>query len=67
MQQAESFPNVLEQAEIPRFDAMMLIDRAAHGDRERAQTLLNDALQGYQRIGMPGHMQLTHALFDETC
>ena len=40
MQQAESFPNLLEQAEIRRFHAMMLIDRAAPGDREKAQTLL---------------------------
>jgi hypothetical protein len=32
------------------FHAMMLIDRAAQGDRERARALLNDALQSYQRI-----------------
>jgi hypothetical protein len=44
MQQAESFPNRLEQAEIRRFHAMMLMDRAAPGDRQKAETLLNEAL-----------------------
>jgi voltage-gated potassium channel Kch len=66
MQQAESFPNVLEQADIRRFHAMMLIDRAAHRDREKAYALLNDALNSYQRIKMPRHVQLTRALLDKT-
>lgn len=34
MQQAEAFPQRLEQAEIRRFHAMMLMDRAARDDRE---------------------------------
>jgi tetratricopeptide (TPR) repeat protein len=66
MQQAESFPNVLEQADIRRFHGMMLIDRAAHGDREKARALLDDALRSYQRIGMPGHAGLTQALLEKT-
>jgi hypothetical protein len=53
MQQAESFPNRLEQTEIRRFHAMMLINRAAPGDREKAQTLLTEALESYTQIGMP--------------
>jgi tetratricopeptide (TPR) repeat protein len=36
LQQAESFPYRLEQAEIRRFRAMMLMHRAASGDREKA-------------------------------
>src|SRR2546425_7865810 len=32
MQQAEAFPQRLEQTEIRRFHAMMLLDRAASGD-----------------------------------
>jgi tetratricopeptide (TPR) repeat protein len=67
MQQAESLPNVLEQADIRRFHATMLIDRGAPGDRESARALLNDALQTYQHIGMPGHVELTRALLDKTC
>jgi hypothetical protein len=45
---------------------MMLIVRAAQGDRESARTLLNDALQSYQHIRMPGHVGLTRALLDKT-
>jgi tetratricopeptide (TPR) repeat protein len=62
MQQAESFPYRLEQAEIRRFHAMMLMDRAAPGDRERGQTLLREALDSYTSIGMPRHSEMTQAL-----
>ena len=62
MQQAESLPNRLEQAEIRRFHAMMLIDRAARGDREKAQTLLREALETYTQIGMPRHIEMTQTL-----
>ncbi len=47
LQQAESFTNALEQAEIRRFHAVMRIDRAAPGDREKAETLLGGALETY--------------------
>jgi hypothetical protein len=62
MQQAEAFPQRLEQTEIRRFHAMMLIDRAAQGDREKAQMLLNEALESYTQIGMPRHVEMTQAL-----
>ena len=62
MQQAASFPYRLEQAEIRRFHAMMLLDRAASGDREKAQTLLREALENYTQIGMPRHIEITKAL-----
>ena len=65
MQQAESFPNLLEQAEIRRFHAMMLIDRAAQGDREKAQTLLKEVLKSYTEIGMPRHVEITRALLNQ--
>jgi tetratricopeptide (TPR) repeat protein len=64
MQQAESFPNLLEQAEIRRFHAMMLIDRAARGDRETSQTLLREALETYTQIGMPRHIEMARALLN---
>ncbi len=65
MQQAESFPDRLEQAEIRRFRAMMLMDRASSGDREKAQTLLGEALETYTLIGMPRHREITQALLDQ--
>jgi tetratricopeptide (TPR) repeat protein len=66
LQQAKSFPNVLEQAEIHRFHAMMLLDRAAPGDRERAQMQLREALESYTQIGMPCHLEMTQALLGHT-
>lgn len=42
----------------------MLMDRAAPGDREKARTLLVDALENYTRIGMPRHIEMTQALLD---
>src|SRR5580704_9425053 len=62
MQLAESLPDRLEQAEIRRFHAMMLIDRDAPGDRVRARTLLGEASESYTQIGMPRHVEMTEAL-----
>ena len=65
MQQAEAFPYRLEQADIRRFHAMMLLDRFAPGDRKKAQTLLGEALETYRLIEMPRHIEMTQALFDQ--
>jgi predicted ATPase len=62
MQQAQSFPDCLEQAEIRRFHAMMLRDRAEPADREKAQELLRQALETYTRIGMPRHIEMAQSL-----
>jgi tetratricopeptide (TPR) repeat protein len=64
LQQAESVPHHLEQAEIRRFHAMMLIDRAAPGDRDEARRLLGQARETYTRIGMRRHSEITHTLLD---
>jgi hypothetical protein len=64
LHQAEAIPHCLEQAEIRRFLAMMLMDRATPGDREKAQTLLRGALESYTQIGMPRHIEMTWALLD---
>jgi hypothetical protein len=62
LRQAESIPHRLEQAEIRRFHAMMLMDRAASGDRQRARRLLGEAREIYEQIGMPRHIGITDAL-----
>jgi hypothetical protein len=62
MQQAESIPLHLEQAEIRRFHAMMLMDRAARGDRAKARQLLGEALESYTSIGMPRHIEIARNL-----
>ena len=64
LEQSKALPNQLEQTEIRRFHAMMLLDRAATGDREKAQTLLNEALESYTQIGMPRHIEMTWALLE---
>jgi predicted ATPase len=63
--QADFFPDRLEQAEICRFHAMMLIDRAAPGEREKARTLLDEALKSYTQIGMPRHIEMTRTLLSQ--
>jgi hypothetical protein len=60
--QADFFPDFPERAEICRFHAMMLMNRASRGDREKAQTLLREALETYTRIGMRRHIEMTQAL-----
>ncbi len=62
LKQAESVPHRLEQAEIRRFQAMMLIDRAAPGDRQEARRLLGKARETYAQIGMPRHIEMTDTL-----
>ncbi len=64
-QQAESFPQRLELAEIRRFHAMMLIERGARGDREKARTLLVESLDTYTQIGMPRHIKIVQALLNQ--
>ncbi|MGO9057304.1 MAG: hypothetical protein ACLQU2_07950 [Candidatus Binataceae bacterium] len=66
MRQAESFPHRLEITEINRFHAAMLLDRNASQDREKARGLLNAALDGYTRIGMPRHAEITRALLQRS-
>ncbi len=65
LQQAESFPHILEQAEIRRFHAMMLKERAAPGDSKRARTLLREAMPIYTRAGMLRHIEIAQALLDQ--
>ena len=36
----------------------MLIDRNAPGDRDKARTLLSEAVEMYRTIGMPKHLEM---------
>jgi hypothetical protein len=62
LHQAEAIPHRLEQAEIRRFHAMMLMDRALPGDCKRARGLLSEARENYQTIGMVRHSEITQRL-----
>ncbi|MEW6272386.1 MAG: AAA family ATPase [Thermodesulfobacteriota bacterium] len=61
-QQAEELQQRLEQVELRRFRAMMLLDRDASGDRAAARALLGEAAEHYARFGMPRHRELTEGL-----
>jgi tetratricopeptide (TPR) repeat protein len=62
LQQAEVFPHRLEQVEIRRFRAMMLLERGTRADRANARSLLGEAAVHYARFGMPSHRELTERL-----
>lgn len=58
IRQAETLPHRLAASETRRWYARMLLERNAEGDRERARALLDEALPGYERIGMPRHLEM---------
>jgi tetratricopeptide (TPR) repeat protein len=62
LQQAEELQQQLEQVDLRRFRAMMLLDRGAPGDRSTARSLLGEAAEHYARFGMPRHRELTERL-----
>jgi len=53
---------VIEQPEVRRWYARMLMDRAASGDRDKARGLLAEALAAYREIGMPRHQAMAEEL-----
>jgi len=61
-QQAEALPQRLEQVDLRRFRAMMLLDRAVPADRATARSLLRSAADDYDRFAMPRHRELTERL-----
>jgi tetratricopeptide (TPR) repeat protein len=62
MRQSVEFPYRLEQTEIRRFYGQMLIERNNTGDRDKARTMLGEAIEGYSKIGMPRHTDITRTL-----
>ena len=65
LQQAHELPHVLEQPEVRRWYARMLLDRAATGDRDKAFRLLTEAIAMYRKIGMPKHVEMAEAMLGE--
>jgi tetratricopeptide (TPR) repeat protein len=65
LRQAHELPVVIEQPEVRRWYARMLIDRDAPGDRNKARELLTEAIAMYRRIGMPKHIEMAEALLRE--
>jgi tetratricopeptide (TPR) repeat protein len=62
LRRTEELPHIIERPEARRWYAWMLLERNASGDREKARTLLTEAIEMYRRIGMPKHVELAEAL-----
>jgi tetratricopeptide (TPR) repeat protein len=65
LRQAHEVPVVTEQPEVRRWYGRMLHDRNEAGDREKARTLLTEAIEMYQHIGMPKHVDMAEAMLAE--
>jgi len=44
---------------------MMLLERGARGDREKARTLVTEALESYVQIEMPRHIEMARTLLGQ--
>ncbi|MDX1382974.1 MAG: hypothetical protein R3190_04970, partial [Thermoanaerobaculia bacterium] len=60
--QADETPYLLEQPEVRRWYAGMLIERGEGGDRDRAVELLSVARDQYGQLGMPKHVAMAESL-----
>jgi class 3 adenylate cyclase/tetratricopeptide (TPR) repeat protein len=65
LRQAHELPHKIEQPEVRRWYARMLLDRDAPGDRDKARELLTEAIAMYRKIGMPKHIEMAEALLRE--
>ena len=65
LRQAHELPHKIEQPEVRRWYARMLLDRDASGDRDKARALLTEAIGMYRGIGMPKHVEMAETLLRE--
>lgn len=63
-QHADDIPHRIDQADVPRWRAWMLLDRNGPGDRDQARELLDHAHGIYDEIGMPIHVKIARELLD---
>ena len=62
---AKRMNNRLEETDLRRLRARMLLDRDSTGDRARAAELLREALTSYRRFGMPSYAAETERMLRE--
>ena len=58
LKQAHDLPHKIAQPEVRRWYARMLLDRNAADDRDKARTMLTEAIEMYEQIGMPRHIEM---------
>jgi hypothetical protein len=66
LRRCDELPHVIEAPEARRWYAWMLLQRNGPGDREKARTLITEAIEMYRRIGMPRHVDMAEALLAKT-
>jgi class 3 adenylate cyclase/tetratricopeptide (TPR) repeat protein len=64
LRQAHELPVVMEQPEVRRWYARMLIERDGPGDREKARHFLTEAIAMYHQIGMPKHEEMAEEMLN---
>jgi hypothetical protein len=64
LRQADELPHKVAQPAARRWYAQMLLDRNGPGDRDRARTLLGEAIEMYRTIGMPKHLELAERMLE---
>jgi hypothetical protein len=62
LRQADELPHLIEQPEVRRWYAAMLLQRGETDDRARAGGLLAEAMAQYRALGMPRHVGLAEEL-----
>jgi serine/threonine protein kinase/tetratricopeptide (TPR) repeat protein len=65
LKQAHEIPHVIEQPEVRRWYAHMLMKRGADGDLDKAHMLLKEAIELYQKIDMPRHLGMAQSLIEQ--
>jgi hypothetical protein len=65
LRQANDLPHKIAEPEVRRWYAQMLLDHNTPGGRDKARTLLGEAVQMYQTIGMPRHVELADVLLKQ--
>jgi class 3 adenylate cyclase/tetratricopeptide (TPR) repeat protein len=65
LRQAHEVPHRVEQPEVRRWHAWMLLSRDESGDRDRARELLTEAIEMYGEIGMPKHLEIAETVLAE--
>ena len=65
-QHTKQMQNRLEETELQRLRAHMLLDRDGSGDRAQAEELLEEALMSYRRFGMPSYAAQTERMLRQT-
>lgn len=65
-QHAKQTQNRLEEIELQRLRAHMLLDRDGSGDRAQAQELLDEAVINYRKFGMPSYTAEAERMLRQT-